>query len=120
VRDYSQIKGDGTINYESAKAGLDLLEIDQLGLDNMDRDLLLCIIDKFEGGPVGLDNLAASTGEETVTIEDVYEPYLLQLGFLKRTSQGRVATKLAYAHFGLKELTKENKKQISFLDEIQD
>jgi holliday junction DNA helicase RuvB len=114
VRDYCQIKGDGTINFESAKAGLDLLEVDRLGLDNMDRDLLLCIIEKFEGGPVGLDNLAASTGEESGTIEDVYEPFLLQLGFLRRTPKGRMVTKLAYSHFGLEDLTRENPSQVSF------
>ena len=117
VRDYAQIKGDGNIDYKSAKAGLDLLEVDQLGLDNMDRDLLMCIIEKFDGGPVGVDNLAASTGEESGTIEDVYEPYLLQLGFLKRTPKGRVATRLAYAHFGLEQLVKENTNQLSFLDQ---
>ncbi len=122
VRDYSQIRGTGVIDYESAKAGLDLLEVDHLGLDNMDRDLLLCIIDKFEGGPVGIDNLAASTGEEAGTIEDVYEPYLLQLGFLKRTPKGRVVTKLAYQHFGLKELTQEKRdmrSQLSFGDNLK-
>ena len=118
VRDYAQIKGDGHIDYKSAKAGLDLLEVDRLGLDNMDRDLLLCVIEKFDGGPVGIDNLAASTGEESGTIEDVYEPYLLQLGFLRRTPKGRVATRLAYEHLGLKAITEEkNTDQINFLEE---
>jgi len=118
VRDYAQIKGEGDIDLKAAKDGLDLLEVDRLGLDNMDRDLLLCVIEKFDGGPVGLDNLAASTGEESGTIEDVYEPYLLQLGFLRRTPKGRMATKLAYEHLGLKALMEEKQSgQIGFLDE---
>ena len=117
VRDYAEVKGDGTIDLSSAKAGLDMLEVDRLGLDNMDRDLLLCVIEKFDGGPVGLDNLAASTGEESGTIEDVYEPYLLQLGFLKRTPKGRVATRLAYEHLGLPFLADPNRAQISFMDD---
>ena len=84
----------------------------------MDRELLLCVIEKFDGGPVGLDNLAASTGEESGTIEDVYEPYLLQLGFLKRTPKGRMATRLAYEHLGLTYLDRDKPSdQISFLDE---
>jgi Holliday junction DNA helicase RuvB len=81
---------------------LDLLEIDKLGLDNIDRKMLLTLIEKFGGGPVGIDTLAYSIGEENETIEDVYEPYLLQIGFINRTPRGRVVTKLAYEHFGIK------------------
>jgi len=102
VRDFAQIKSDGFINFDVAKEALDALEIDDIGLDNIDRQMLLTIINKFEGGPVGLETLAASIGEETETIEDVYEPYLLQLGFLNKTPRGRMATRLAYQHFGMK------------------
>ncbi|MDP4181096.1 MAG: Holliday junction branch migration DNA helicase RuvB [Bacillota bacterium] len=102
IRDFAQVKGDGYINSSIAMIGLDALEIDPLGLDGVDRNMLLSIINKFAGGPVGLDTLAASIGEETETIEDVYEPFLLQLGFLNKTPRGRVATKLAYEHFGIK------------------
>src|SRR5712692_7791042 len=101
VRDYAQVKADGIITKEVAQAALDALEIDQLGLDQTDRNLLLAIIQKFNGGPVGLDTLAASTSEDTETIEDVYEPYLLQLGFVARTPRGRVAMRAAYQHLGL-------------------
>ncbi len=101
VRDFAQVKGDGFINNEIAKMALDALQVDSMGLDGIDRDMLLCIIEKFEGGPVGLDTLAASINEEAGTIEDVYEPYLLQLGFISKTSRGRVATKLAYEHLGI-------------------
>ncbi len=99
VRDYAQVVGDGVITNELAVSALDLLEVDKLGLDGVDRKIVLTIIDKFNGGPVGLDTLAASTGEEKCTIEDVYEPYLLQLGFLNRTPRGRVLTRNAYSHF---------------------
>ncbi|WP_010251691.1 Holliday junction branch migration DNA helicase RuvB [Acetivibrio cellulolyticus] len=102
VRDFAQVKGEGLITKEIASMSLDALEIDPIGLDGVDRSLLMSIIDKFAGGPVGLDTLAATTGEETNTIEDVYEPYLLQLGFINKTPRGRVATKLAYDHFGLR------------------
>jgi Holliday junction DNA helicase RuvB len=102
VRDFAQVKGEGLITKEIACMSLDALEIDPIGLDGVDRNLLMSIIDKFAGGPVGLDTLAATTGEEGDTIEDVYEPYLLQLGFINKTPRGRVATKLAYDHFGLK------------------
>ncbi|HLQ10037.1 MAG TPA: Holliday junction DNA helicase RuvB C-terminal domain-containing protein, partial [Ktedonobacteraceae bacterium] len=101
VRDYAQVKADGVITREVAKAALDALEIDQIGLDQTDRNLLLTIIQKFDGGPVGLDTLAASTSEDPETIEDVYEPYLLQLGFIARTPRGRVAMRAAYQHLGL-------------------
>ena len=102
VRDFAEVKGKGLITKEIANISLDALEIDPIGLDGVDRSLLFSIIDKFAGGPVGLDTLAATTGEEANTIEDVYEPYLLQLGFINKTPRGRVATKLAYDHFGLR------------------
>ncbi|HHT51159.1 MAG TPA: Holliday junction branch migration DNA helicase RuvB [Eubacteriaceae bacterium] len=102
VRDYAQVKEDGKINLKVAKQALELLEIDSIGLDEVDRKMLLSIIDKFNGGPVGLDTLSASIGEESTTIEDVYEPYLLQLGFLKRTPRGRVLTKRCYEHLNRK------------------
>ena len=101
VRDYAQVKGNGCITEDIAREGLDMLDVDKLGLDRVDRTLLYTMIDKFGGGPVGLDTLAASTGEDANTIEDVYEPYLLQLGFIMRTPRGRVATKLGYEHLGL-------------------
>ena len=100
-RDYAQVKGDGTITAAMAAAALDLLEVDPLGFDQLDRKLLMTIIDKFEGGPVGIDSLAAAIGEERGTLEDVIEPFLIQQGFLMRTSRGRVATRNAYLHFGL-------------------
>ena len=102
VRDFAQIRGDGIIKREISSESLDLLEVDPIGLDMVDRNMLMTIIDKFAGGPVGLDTLAASTGEEAGTIEEVYEPYLLQLGFINKTPRGRVATKLAYEHLGLR------------------
>lgn len=98
IRDYAQVKGNGTIQYEIAKLALDKLEIDSLGLDNIDRIMLENIITKFNGGPVGIETLAASINEETDTIEDVYEPYLMQIGFLSRTPRGRIVTRLAYEH----------------------
>lgn len=101
VRDYAQVKYDGVITKEVASEVLDLLEIDSIGLDKTDRNILLTIIDKFGGGPVGLDTLAATTGEDSGTIEDVYEPFLLMNGFLNRTPKGRVATEQAYVHLGL-------------------
>jgi len=101
VRDFAQVKYDGKITREVAEFALDLLEVDKLGLDNMDRKILLTIIDKFAGGPVGLDTLAAALGEDSGSIEDVYEPYLIQNGFLERTPKGRVVTQTAYLHFGL-------------------
>lgn len=101
VRDYAQVKYDGKIDYEVAKASLDLMDVDKLGLDRSDRLLLMTIIEKFAGGPVGLDTLAAAIGEDAGTIEDVYEPYLIQNGLVNRTPKGRVATELCYKHFGL-------------------
>ncbi|MGE7666197.1 Holliday junction branch migration DNA helicase RuvB [Ureibacillus composti] len=100
VRDYAQVLGDGAITEELAAQALELLQVDPRGLDHIDHNLLISMIERFGGGPVGLDTLAASIGEERVTIEDVYEPYLLQMGFIQRTPRGRVATTLAYEHFG--------------------
>lgn len=101
VRDYAQVKADGVITEQVADKGLNMMEVDTLGLDIVDRKILSTMIEKFEGGPVGLDTLAASVGEETITIEDVIEPYLLQLGFIKRTPRGRVAMAKAYDHLGI-------------------
>jgi len=102
VRDYAEVKADGRITDEVSRAALDLLDVDPLGLDVMDRKMLLTIIEKFDGGPVGVESLAAALGEERGTIEDVIEPYLIQQGFVMRTARGRVATRNAYVHFGLK------------------
>ena len=98
VRDYAQVRAGGHISREIAREALVLLEVDELGLDKVDRNVLSCMMDKFAGGPVGLDTLAATTGEDAVTIEDVYEPVLMQLGFIQRTPRGRVCTPLAWAH----------------------
>ena len=101
VRDYADVLGEGHIDLKMAKKSLELMEIDDLGLDVIDRKVMLAIIKKFAGGPVGLETLASSTGEDATTIEDVYEPYLLQLGFIARTPRGRVALAKAYEHFGV-------------------
>lgn len=101
VRDFAQVKGDGAINAEIANYALNRLEIDRLGLDNVDRRMLETIIKFYDGGPVGLDTLAATVGEEAVTLEDMYEPYLMQIGFLNRTPRGRCVTRLAYEHLGI-------------------
>ena len=101
VRDYAQVKGDGVINLDMAQKALEALEIDHLGLDNTDRKMLETIIKFYDGGPVGLETLSATIGEESVTIEDVYEPYLMQIGFLSRTPRGRCVTRLAYEHLGI-------------------
>jgi holliday junction DNA helicase RuvB len=101
IRDYAQVKGDGHISAEMADRALKMLNVDGSGFDSMDRRLLLAVIEKFDGGPVGVDNLAAAIGEEKGTIEDVLEPYLIQQGFLMRTPRGRVATQAAFLHFGL-------------------
>ncbi len=100
VRDYAMVKADGFVTKEIAKNALDLLEIDALGLDAVDRKLLTCIVENFDGGPVGLETLAASTGEEAMTIEDVYEPYLMQIGFINRTPRGRMITNKGRVHLG--------------------
>ena len=102
VRDFAQVLGKGVVDLESAQLALTRLEIDELGLDNIDRNLLRAIIEFYQGGPVGLETIAAVIGEEAITIEDVYEPYLLQLGFLGRTPRGRVVTPAGYEHLGLK------------------
>jgi Holliday junction DNA helicase RuvB len=102
VRDYAEVRAGGRITDEVAQAALDMLDVDPLGFDLMDRKLLLTIIEKFEGGPVGVESMAAALGEERGTIEDVIEPYLIQQGFIMRTARGRVATRMAYQHFGLK------------------
>lgn len=100
VRDYAQVRADGAATAEVARAALSLLDIDELGLDDTDRRVLMAIVDKFDGGPVGIETMAAATSEEVDTIMDVYEPYLIQLGFLQRTTRGRVATRRAYQHLG--------------------
>lgn len=105
VRDFAQVKGDGTISRDIANYALGQLEIDALGLDNIDRRMLDTIIRIYDGGPVGLETLAATVGEESVTLEDVYEPYLMQIGYLNRTSRGRCVTRLAYEHLGIKPKT---------------
>ena len=98
VRDYAEVRAGGHISRDVAREALSMLDVDELGLDKVDRNVLGCMMDKFGGGPVGLDTLAATTGEDTVTIEDVYEPYLMQLGFLMRTPRGRICTPAAWAH----------------------
>jgi Holliday junction DNA helicase RuvB len=102
VRDFAQVRADGRIDEAVANAALDLLEVDTLGFDTLDRKLLTAIIERFDGGPVGIDSLAAALGEERGTLEDVTEPFLIQQGFLVRTARGRVATRASYLHFGLK------------------
>lgn len=102
VRDYAIVRANDKIDYETSKNGLELLEIDPMGLDTMDKKIILTMYENFAGGPVGVDTIAASTGIENVTIEDVYEPYLLQIGFLTRTPRGRVLTRKAYEHYSLK------------------
>jgi Holliday junction DNA helicase RuvB len=101
VRDYAQVRGNGEIDRPTANAALTLLEVDAHGFDDIDRKLLLAIIQKYDGGPVGLSTLAATLAEEQDALEEVYEPFLIQIGFLDRTPRGRVATRLAYEHFGL-------------------
>ncbi|MCL2415449.1 MAG: Holliday junction branch migration DNA helicase RuvB, partial [Defluviitaleaceae bacterium] len=102
VRDFAQVKYCGIIDYESSVGALDILDVDKMGLDMVDRNVLTAIIEKFGGGPVGLDTISAATGEDAETIEDVYEPYLIQLGYIQRTSRGRIVTPLGYNHFGYK------------------
>lgn len=102
VRDFAQVKADAFINRKVAVDALELFEVDYKGFDHMDRTILLTLIDKFDGGPVGIDSLSAAIGEEKATIEDIYEPYLIQEGYLQRTARGRIATRIAYEHFGKK------------------
>lgn len=101
VRDFAQIEGDGVITHTITKSSLQRLDVDERGLDEMDKRILLTVIEKFDGGPVGVNSLAVAVGEESDTIEEIYEPYLIQEGFLNRTARGRQATPLAYRHFGL-------------------
>ena len=101
VRDFAQVMSGGVITADSARQGLDRMEVDELGLDMVDRRMLEAMIKHYNGGPVGLDTLAAVIGEEAVTIEDVYEPYLMQIGFIQRTPRGRVVLPAAYAHLGI-------------------
>jgi Holliday junction DNA helicase RuvB len=120
VRDYAEVKANGKIVLEVVSRALDLLDVDNQGFDMMDRKLLLALIDKFDGGPVGVDSLAASISEERGTIEDVIEPFLIQQGYIMRTPRGRVATKHAYHHFGLQLPDKFNQqKNLSLLDETE-
>jgi holliday junction DNA helicase RuvB len=104
VRDFAEVKGDGFINRDMAAAAMDMLQVDELGFDVMDRRLLRMIIETFDGGPVGVDSIAAALSEERGTVEDVLEPYLIQQGYMARTARGRIATSRAYRHFGLQEL----------------
>ena len=118
VRDFAQIKGNGIIDYDIAMASLERMEIDSLGLDNLDRTLMRAIINMYSGGPVGLETLAAAIGEEAITLEDVCEPYLMQLGFLSRTPRGRVVTNLAYKHLGMKNPNSVNTVEQQSLEEF--
>lgn len=117
VRDFAQVDGETTINLGSAQRALKALEVDEIGLDRMDRAVMLAIIDKFGGGPVGLDTMAASIGEDAGTIEDVYEPFLMQSGFIQRTPRGRIATSHAYRHFERKEPRRNTKDSDSLFDQ---
>lgn len=113
IRDFAQVRSNGIIDLDITRYGLNALEVDEKGLDRVDRNLLYCIINKFGGGPVGLETLAASTGEEADTIEDVYEPFLMQLGFIQKTPRGRKATNLAYRHLNIEP---DHPEQISIID----
>jgi len=115
TRDFAEVRGDGHIDIGVTKETLSSLGIDEMGLEGLDRDILRLIIDKFGGGPVGIDTISAAIGEERVTIEDVYEPYLIQAGFLHRSKQGRIASREAWSHLGLK--PPEEQPQLSFIDE---
>jgi Holliday junction DNA helicase RuvB len=109
IRDFAQVKGDGRINENLAKDSLDKLDVDELGLDDMDKRIINVLIGKFHGGPVGLSTLAAAVGEEAETIEEIYEPYLIQEGLLDRTPRGRVATQGAYKHLDIDKIPKQGK-----------
>ena len=117
VRDYAQVYSDSLISYKEARAALELLEVDNKGFDNVDNKILEAIIDNFKGGPVGIETLSYYIGEELGTIEDVYEPYLLQKGFIVRTPRGRMATDKAYEHLGRTRVNKKNKQQASFFED---
>jgi Holliday junction DNA helicase RuvB len=116
-RDYAEVRGDGTINKKVADEALKMLEVDEIGLDNMDRRILYTLVNHFEGGPVGLQNLAVAISEDADTIEEVYEPFLIQEGFLQRTARGRVALDRTYRHLNLKK-RKPNPQESLFHDEI--
>ena len=111
VRDYAQVEAEGVITHSVAESALDILEVDKKGLDKMDRHIMLTIIEKFDGGPIGVDTLSAALCEEKDTLEEVYEPFLIQSGYINRTPKGRVATRLAYSHFGFPSKTTENATQ---------
>ncbi len=119
IRDFADVMSNGVITLETTLHAMDLLEVDHLGLDAVDKNLLLTIIDKFSGGPVGLDTLASATGEDSATIEDVYEPYLIQLGFIARTPRGRVCMPNAYRHLG-KPLSKQRMEMLSVYDNAEE
>ena len=108
MRDYADVRNNGVITEAIAKAALSMLDIDDAGFDYLDRKLLTAVLERFDGGPVGLDNLAAAIGEERDTIEDVLEPYLIQQGFLQRTPRGRMATSTTYRHFGIEKMPRED------------
>ena len=112
IRDYAEVRKEGVIDLESAKEGLDMLGVDELGLDEVDRRMLETMIVKFCGRPVGLDTIAAATGEDATTIEDVYEPYLLRLGFIARTPRGRIVMPAGYAHLGYQADTQQLKLEV--------
>lgn len=116
VRDFAQVKADGVITDDIANSALEMLEVDKLGLDSTDKRMLLTVINHYDGGPVGLDTLAATIGEESETIEDVYEPYLMQIGFINRTPRGRTVTRLAYEHFNIPYGERANKADIALWD----
>jgi Holliday junction DNA helicase RuvB len=117
VRDYAEVEADGIVTGDVAGAAMDMLQVDPSGFDAMDRKLLLAIIEKFDGGPVGIESLAAALGEERGTIEDVVEPYLIQQGFMMRTARGRVATNNAYLHFGLRAARPEPAPELPLFDQ---
>ena len=113
VRDFAEVKADGIITKEVAAAALDMLDVDTCGLDQMDRELLKTIVHKFSGGPVGIETLSSALSEERETLEDVYEPYLIQCGYINRTARGRVATDLAYRHLGLEVSKRSTENQLT-------
>jgi len=117
VRDFAQVDGDGRIGLKDAEKALELLEVDRIGLDKMDHRIISCIIEKFDGGPVGIESLAAAIGEERDTIADVYEPYLIQEGLIMRTPRGREATRRAYEHLGMKPPMVNSKHQTTLFKE---
>jgi Holliday junction DNA helicase RuvB len=120
VRDFAQVKGDGKINLQISQYALGMLEIDELGLDNVDRRMMETIINVYNGGPVGLETLSATIGEEAVTLEDVYEPYLMQIGFLSRTLRGRCVTKLGYEHLGIPYKNEQKNNMQITIDDIDE